>query len=265
MSVNWSDELKVLSRVGPSRDLWPDVLARADSRRRAPLATGRSVAMFAWTRSSRRRTVVAVSVAALTLVGAASAFAYHFLGPSPGFTAGLSSLNNLPTAPWPASLPRGALNSEASAAGLTPDEAAQRLRLVQSGLSLGSEAVGTINLYAFAGNSGTGCLFITGPDAGAICLPTWMTSNPALDGYAAAIAGGRSMHTPGPVAVYGLVADNISAVEVAINGATHNVPIVNNSFYADYDGIVSTDRIELTLQFEDGTTRTTHLPNPYAE
>jgi hypothetical protein len=52
MNVNWSSELQILDRVAPSRDLWPDALARAASsrpqaHRRFSLLTwhGRTVAL----------------------------------------------------------------------------------------------------------------------------------------------------------------------------------------------------------------------------
>jgi len=216
-------------------------------------------------RSWPRRSVVLVAVAVLAAVGAASAVAYHYLGPSSGFSAGLSSLNDLPQASWPANLPSDALDHAAAATDLTPTQAAQRLRLVQSGLSLGQEATGNISLYAFQGNSNTGCLFITGPDSGGICLPSWMTSNPALDGIAWAAGGGDSLQTPGPLAVYGLVADNIRSVDADISGTIRSIPIVNNSFYTDYTGITSTDSVALVVHFDDGTTRTFTAPNPYAD
>src|ERR1700751_1401390 len=50
------------------------------------------VGKLLWQRSWRRRSVALVAVAVLAAVSAASAVAYHYLGPSPGFTAGLSSL-----------------------------------------------------------------------------------------------------------------------------------------------------------------------------
>lgn len=231
---------------------WSDVVRRAGS--------GSS-----WLRSWRRRSVVLVAVAVLAAVGAASAVAYHYLGPSPGFSGGLSSLNDLPQASWPSSLPSDALDHAAAATGLTPAQAARRLRLVQSGLSLGHEGTGNIDLYAFQGNANTGCLFITGPDSGGICLPTQMTSNPALNSIAWEAGGGNSIQTPGPLAVYGLVADDIREVDADINGTTRSIPIVNNSFYTDYGGITSKDSITLVVHFDDGTTRTFTAPNPYAD
>ena len=227
---------------------WEEVLRRAGVR----------------SRRSRRR-VFALVAAGLAVAAATTAFAYHYLGPSPGFTAGLSALDNAPSASWPSNLPRTSLDFAAKATGLTPSQAAQRLRLLQSGLSLGQEHAGHVSLYGFQGNSGTGCLFLTGPASGAICLPSSMTSNPALDGIAFGDQGGNSPQTPGPLAVYGLAADNVRQVETDINGTTHTVPIVNNSFYADYPAVTSTDTISLTAHFDDGTARTFHLPNPYRD
>lgn len=262
MNVNWSDELQALDRVGPSRDLWADALARAEQTRRHPRPADGLITALTGVRSWRRRTAVAVSVAALAFIGAASALAYGLLGPSPGFTAGLSGLESLPTVPWPASMPTDSLPQLASATGLTASEAEQRLRLVQSGLSLGDQS--NITLYAFPGkNNGSGCVFLV-PRVGGICLPTWMKDNPALDSIAwAAWPGDGPKTTTGPLGVFGLVADNIRAVEAKIGGTTRSIPIVDNTFYADYQSITGTDTIALIIHFDDGTSRTFHAPNPY--
>jgi hypothetical protein len=259
MNVNWSDELRALDLIGPSRDLWADALARVESPRPRRRTGGGGLA---WMRSWRRRTAVAVGVAVLAALGAGSALAYHFLGPSPGFTAGLTGLESLPTAPWPPSIPREGLPLLAKGTGLTASEAEQRMRLVQSGLSRGKQT--GLDLYAFPGNGGSGCIFLA--PSGGICLPTENTGNPALDGVAWAAWGSDGPRTPsGPLAVFGLVADNVREVETDISGVTHGVPIVDNTFYEDVDSITSTDSIKLILQFEDGTTRTFDAPNPYGD
>jgi hypothetical protein len=261
MNKSWSDELQGLDQVGPSRDLWAEALARAaSSHPRSPVTRGR-FHMLASMRSWRRRTAVAVSVAVLAALGAGSALAYRYLGPSPGFTAGLSGLESLPTVPWPSSIPKDGLPQLASATGLTASQAEQRMRLVQSGLSLGNQSV---DLYAFPGEGGSACVFVTG--SGRICLPTWMTSNPALDGVAWAAWGGDGPMAPtGPLGVFGLVADNVSRVEADISGTTRSIPIVNNSFYANYNQITNTASIKLIVHFDNGTTRTFYAPNPYAD
>jgi len=265
VNVNWSDELHALDELAPSRDLWADALARAESihsHRDTPGPAHGLTRMRSW----RRRTAVTVGVALLAAVGAGSALGYHYLAPSPGFSAGLSSLNNLPAVPWPSSLPTGGLPQEAAAVGLTSSQAEQRLRLAQSNLSLGKGDVGDVSLYAFPGNSGSACLFVTGPLSGGICLPSEATANPALDGVAWAAWGSDGPPTSsGPLAVIGLVADNVSEVESEISGVTRSVPIVNNSFYVSYDQISASDTIRLILHYADGSTRSLSAPNPYGD
>jgi hypothetical protein len=261
VNTSWSDELQALDQVGPSRDLWAEALARAASSHLYHGATPGRFHALARMRSWRRRTAVTVSVAVLAALGAGSALAYHYLGPSPGFTAGLSGLDSLPTVPWPSSIPKEGLPQLASATGLTATQAEQRMRLVQSGLSLGNQSV---DLYAFPGDDGSACVFLTG--SGGICLPTWMRNNPALDGVAWAAWGGDGPMAPtGPLGVFGLVADNVSGVEADISGTMRSVPIVSNSFYANYDQITNKDTIKLIVRFDDGTTRTFSAPNPYAD
>jgi hypothetical protein len=262
MNTSWSDELRALDQVGPSRDLWAEALARAESRHPRGLTRPGRFHALAWVRSWPRRTAVAVSVAVLAAAGAGSALAYHYFGPSPGFTAGLSGLNSLPTVPWPSSIPTDGLDGLASATGLTANQAEQRMRLVQSGLSLGNTS--GLDLYAFPGEDGSACIFLA--PSGGICLPTDATSNPAQDGVAWAAWGGDGRKTPtGPLGVFGLVADNVSGVEADISGTTRSIPVVNNSFYASYDQITNTDTIRLNVQFDDRTTRTFTAPNPYAD
>ncbi|HEY2354014.1 MAG TPA: hypothetical protein VGH79_03835 [Gaiellaceae bacterium] len=247
MSTNWSEELRPLDAVGPTRDLWEDALVRA----------GSAAPSRAW----RRRTVVALAV--LAFAGIASAFAYRLLSPSPGFTAGLSGLESLPTVPWPASMPEGSLPMLASGIGLTPSEAKQRLRLVQSGLSFGTE--GDLSLYAFPGEDGSACVFVA-PGVGGICLPTWNVQNPAFEGIAwAAWPGDGPPSSSGPLVVFGLVADSVRSVEADVGGTTRSVPIVDNSFFAGYDSIPDTASIKLVITYDDGTTRTQHQSNPYAD
>lgn len=247
MSTNWSEALRSLDRVSPSRDLWAEALERAAVPR---------------VRRARLRLAL-VAVAAVVLAGAATAFAYRILSPSPGFTAGLSGLESLPTVPWPVDMPTGSIPELARATGLTPSAVEHSLRLVQTGLSLGTQS--SLRLYAFPGKDGSACVYLV-PEVGGICLPTWMHSNPALDGIAWAAWPGDGPPAPsGPLGVFGLVADNVSSVEADIGGATRAIPIVDNSFYAGYDSIAGTDSIKLVVHFDDGTTRTYHAPNPYAD
>lgn len=67
MNSSWSDELRALDRVAPSRDLWADALNRAASSR--PHASRRARGLN-WTRSQRQRTVVLA--AGLAIAGLAA-------------------------------------------------------------------------------------------------------------------------------------------------------------------------------------------------
>lgn len=259
MRANWPDDLEAFDRIGPSRDLWSEAIARAESRRHRGSRRPRGVP---WMRSAPRRTFISVGLAVLAVGSAGSALAYHYLGPSPGLTAGLSSFDTLPQASWPASQPTDVLGHAAAAVGITTNQAAQGLRLLQTDLPLGTEGKG--DLYGLKGSAGTGCVFLTGPASGSICLTKPIVSNPALDGVAWADVGGNSAQTPGPLAVYGLAADNVREIDVVVSGVAQGVPIVNNSFYAEDDAITSTDSIMLITHFDDGTTHTFNLPNPYS-
>lgn len=68
MNANWSDELRVLDRVAPSRDLWAEALVRAAS----PRPARRGLSRLGWMWASRRRTVV-LAATALGVVGLAAA------------------------------------------------------------------------------------------------------------------------------------------------------------------------------------------------
>jgi hypothetical protein len=56
-------------------------------------------------------------------------------------------------------------------------------------------------------------------------------------------------------AIAGIVADNVRAVEVITNGRSWAVPIINNSFYSDLEGVTSEDAVEIHVQYADGSTR----------
>jgi hypothetical protein len=258
MTVNWPDELQALDRVGPSRDLWADALARTGSTRPHQRTPDRRFHGLLWIRSLHRRTAVAVSVVLLAAIGAASAVAYHYLGPSPGFSAGLSAFDRLPQATWPSSIPRFALDRSAEAVGITPTEAERRLRLLQTGLTLGTGTTrGEGSLYAFQGSPGTACIFLTGQ--GGTCVTPRMTNNNQSVMWG--VFPGYPGETP---AIVALVADNVREVEVDISGVTRSIPVVNNSVYADLHGLTRTATISLIVHFADGTTKTMTAPNPYS-
>jgi hypothetical protein len=68
MSVNWSNELRGLDRVGPSRDLWADALARAAAHRPPDRRGFRRLSRT----PSRRRGTLLLAAAALGIAGLAA-------------------------------------------------------------------------------------------------------------------------------------------------------------------------------------------------
>ena len=204
-----------------------------------------------WRRRPRRRVLVAALVAMVAIGGGASALAYHYLGPSPGFTSGFSAFDRLPAEVPPES--RG-LVSMASYLGLSDAEAAERWRLVQTGVTLGngrSENEGKI--YALLGNDGTACLLLVGQ--GGTCINKAATAH-TPPGVLSQILPGYPGQTPALVA---LVADNVESVEISIGNRTQSLPIVNNSIYTDLADIKACDALALNVTYDDGSTRSLDL------
>lgn len=79
--MNWSDELRILDHVAPSRDLWPDALDRAASSR--PHA-GRRVRGL-WTRSPRQWAFVLGAGLAVAGLAAAVMIAFGTFSASPAY------------------------------------------------------------------------------------------------------------------------------------------------------------------------------------
>ena len=181
---------------------------------------------------------------------AATAVAYRLLGPSPGFTAGVSSFEQLPQAEWPSSMPRVALEHSAPIVGLTPEEAEARLRLLQTNLRMGpGRSVGRGSLYAYPGRNGTACMFLTG-QGGDCVTPQAVELVPGVNAH---FFPGYPGQTP---SIAGIVADNIRAVEVVIsNGRRWPVKIINNSFYSDVEGVTADDAVEIGVKYADGSTK----------
>lgn len=196
----------------------------------------------------------AVVIAAAVLIAAgvgATALAYRLLGPSPGFTAGVSSFERLPQAEWPSSMPRVALERSAPVVGLTPDEAEARLRLLQTNLRMGpGRSVGRGSLYAYPGRNGTACMFLTGQGGGCV--------TPAAVDFVPSVNAHVFPGYPGQTAsIAGIVADNVRAVEVVVSdGRRWPVEIVNNSFYSDLEGVTAKDAVEIFVRYGDDSTKT---------
>lgn len=233
---------------------WEDVLRRAGVSRHPAAAAEVSPLprRLPTLRFGRRRVTIAAIAFAMAVAGTASAVAYHYLGPSPGFTAGISAFDRLPpVTAAPAGIPSVGLDRSAAYAGISPAQAVARLRLLQSGLSQG-------DLYAFEGDNGTVCVFLTGHFGK--CLSSSNTrATEAHAGVLATISPGYPNESPAVVAV---VADNVAAVDLVIDGAARNIPIVNNSIYAELGGLKPTDTISLNVRYADNSERTFPLLNP---
>ena len=184
------------------------------------------------------------------MAAGASAVAYRYLGPSPGFTAGISAFEQLPRADWPDSMPRIALERSAPIVGLTPAEAEDRLRLLQTGLRMGpGRSEGKGSLYAYPGRNGTACMYLTGQGGGCV-TPDAVDFVPSAMGHVFPGYPGQMM------AAVGLVADNVRSVEVIAGEATWTPKIVNNSFYTDLPGVSPDDAVSMEVQYADDSTKT---------
>jgi hypothetical protein len=192
---------------------------------------------------TRRLLFVAVA-ATVVIVGGASALAYQYFGPSPGLTAGVSSLDRLPPATTlPDAVARN-LDREAAYAGVSVAEAIDRMRLLRSGLSHG-------DLYAFRGTNGTVCFRLTGHVGS--CLRDTNMGNP---GVMWAVSGGYPREQS---ALVGIAADNVTALTLVVNGQRTNLAIVNNSFYAEFGDQSEINSMVLEAVYGDGSTKTIRI------
>jgi hypothetical protein len=209
-------------------------------------------------RVPRRPSVVIAAVAAtLAVAGGASALAYHYLGPSPGFSAGFSAFNQLPPAPWPDSMPTVGYQHAAAYEGVSADEFLHGLRLLRTGLTLGpGDSQGQGALYAYIGDDGkSACMFLTGQ--GGSCFRADFATH--VQGVMPQINPGYPGQTP---ALTAIVADNVKSVGLEISGKLTNLPIVNNSIYADLNGLHAGDTISLHVTYDDSSTAIDALLNP---
>jgi hypothetical protein len=209
-------------------------------------------------RAARRpRFVLAVAAVGLAVAGGASALAVHYLGPSPGFSAGFSAFNRLPPAPWPDSMPRMALEHAAANVEVSPNVFSQRLRLLRTGLTLGpGHTQGQGQLYAYISDDGqSGCMFLTG-QSGACFKSDYARY---IQGLMPDISPGYPGQSP---ALAALVADNVTSVDLDLSGQLTRLPIMNNSIYMDLSGLKGSDTIALHVTYDDGSTAVDSLVNP---
>lgn len=197
-----------------------------------------------------RRTLAVAAAGILALTAGAGALAYRYLGPSPGFTAGISAFERLPRAEWPSSMPRIALERSAPIVGLTPAEAEDRLRLLQTGLRMGpGRSEGKGSLYAYPGRDGTACMYLVGQGGGCV--------TPDAVDFVRSAMGHVFPGYPGQMmAAVGLVADNVRSVQVRAGDESWPVEIVNNSFYTDLPGVTPDQAVSMDVRYADDSTRT---------
>lgn len=229
--------------IPPTRDLPPRRLTERKAHLLAEIAV---TGLPRW----RRRTLAAVAAAVVAATVGASALAYRYLGPSPGFTAGVSAFERLPRAEWPSTMPRIGLEHSAAAVGLSPAEAEERLRLLQTGLRMGpGRSEGEGSLYAFPGRNGTACMFLTGQGGGCV-------TPEAVDYVRSAMAHAFPGYPGQMMSIVGIVADDVEAVEVSAGGRRWPVEIVNNSFYSDLEGVTPDEAVEIEVRYADDSTKT---------
>lgn len=231
-------DVTLRDRYGGLADPLPDPDYEAVKRRASEIAcsTQRTRSL----RRPARRTLLIAAAAAALLAGGATALAKVVLGPAPALTAGVSALSSLPPA---ASIPTPVaerLRGEAANAGIAPDEAIQRTRLLRTGLLHGED------LYAFEGENHAVCLF-----AGTVgaCLSDARMGDP---GVLWVVSPGYPGDTP---EVLGIVADDVASLAFTAGGSTKPVPIINNAFYAELPRSSSDSYGELEVRYQDGSTR----------
>lgn len=188
MTVNWRDELAVLDRVGPSRDLWADALARAGSRPRA--------------RGHRRGPLVAIAVVAALA-------AILFATPAWALVRGILPFWSQPKAPASVRLVFSSLNRVGAPRGMSPEAVSGDTREVGRFTIGGSRRIlwvapakngGFCALWIPRG--GGGCSTARRPlSTGALLVapgvPEWITGDaiaPAVDDVVIRFSDGSSVH-----------------------------------------------------------------------
>ena len=185
-----------------------------------------------------KRTTLVIVVATLGM--ATVLVAYASIGaasqPPPGLTAGVTALDQLPAE---ASVPAdvvGTLGVLDPAVVGSPDQAAAQLRKLRSNLGLS----GT-DIYALRSRTGSVC-FIALPHA-AIC-PQTLQSGQA--GLLFAIGGGAgTAEVPG--VLVGVAADNVTGVELTVDGAAVPVTLENNAAFAELP--VDADAAQVVIHY----------------
>lgn len=164
--------------------------------------------------------------------------------PSPGVSAGVSSLVRLPPV---AALPKPVarfVEASSRARATDPDQAKNRVRKLRS--DLGTRHA---DLYAFANAAGAPCFILVG-EVG-LCPASPTDGSPGLQWT---IGGGY----PGsPSNLVGIASDDVGAIDLSIDGVAIPVSLRNNVVFGEYP---STGRhAEITIKRKDGTTSTVQV------
>lgn len=200
--------------------------------------------------SSRAQRLIAATVAVIA-AASVSVFALTKEGEavrssSPGVSAGVSAFDRLPPV---ANVPPEVDEFIGFAArGPNVDQAKARagLRLLRTGLGQDGKSV-----YAFRNELGSPCFVLAGE--GGACAPKPENGTPGLHWL---IGGGSADQ---PASLVGIVADDVTEVQLQVDGALVPVSIANNVAFAEYsaaaevadivvvrrDGTRSGDRIDL--------------------
>lgn len=190
-----------------------------------------------WRSAVIRFSIVSGIVAGLVVaVGAVRGEAGR--APSPGLTAGVSALNQLP--------PEAAIGAEAArfvrsaaiATGTDVATAVARVRLLRTDLGSASREV-----YAFPSASGSTCFTLT--RTGSSCARRPEDGTPGIHWL---IGGGTS---DAPSALVGIVADDVLKVRLTVDGREVPTTIANNVVFGEYAD--PADTAEIVVERSDGT------------
>jgi hypothetical protein len=187
-------------------------------------------------------TIVAAALlcAAATIAGTVILVARGSAGeaPPPGVSAGVSALDRLPTQ---ASLPAPVVRfiEVASRARATDPEAAKlRVRKLRSALGKTRS-----DLYAFENASGAPCFILVGQVG--LCPKSASDGSPGLQWT---VGGG---YRDVPSNLVGIASDDVTKVELTVDGADVPVSLENNVAFAEYAR--TAERARISIHRQDGS------------
>jgi hypothetical protein len=192
--------------------------------------------------SRRKSAVLAGALLVLSASVVAGVLASHSSAnqpPSPGVSAGVSSLARLPAQ---ASLPPAVVRFVEFAAtqrGTDPEQAKARVRKLRS--DLGTTGA---DLYAFRTRSGSTCFILVGQVGSCPASPA--DGSPGLQWT---IGGGYGAV---PSSLVGIASDEVTKVDLTVDGADVPVSLRNNVAFAEYP--MRAANAEITIHRRDGST-----------